>query len=134
MSLPSMLCTLYSYADHFGPEHFQTLNLLATIGISYSQTGNLDEAQRVLERAVVGASRSLGIHHDLYRRALTGLVDVYVAQGNFERAAHAQKELLDATVSCFGPEHALTLASRAELNRLMRFGLLSEDSSDQRPS
>jgi hypothetical protein len=117
--LPGMLATLCSYENLFGPYHPQTLRLMAEIANAYWQAGELGHARPLLERAVRDLGRHLGTGHDLRLRALAALRDLFVAQGDYERAGAAQRELLECQIRRLGSDHSETLAARARLATIL---------------
>src|SRR6185312_472586 len=113
--LPSMLATLCSYENFFGPYHPQTLALMTQLAIAYLQAGDLGRAQPLLERAVRDFDRHLNRDHDLRLQAIAALRDLFVAQRQYQRAATLQRELLDRQIQRLGRNHPETQASHAEL-------------------
>ena len=111
--LPSMLATLCSYENLFGPYHPQTLRLMAEVANAYWQAGELGHARPLLERAVRDLGRHLGTEHDLHLRALAALRDLFVAQRDYEKAGAAQRHLLECQIRRLGSDHSETLAARA---------------------
>jgi hypothetical protein len=91
--LPSMLATLCSYENLFGPYHPQTLRLMAEVANAYWQAGELGHARPLLERAVGDLGRYLGTEHHLRLRAIATLRDL------FGRAARLCKSRRGATRS-----------------------------------
>src|SRR5580658_4880968 len=116
--LPSMLATLCSYESWFGPYHPQTLCLMTQVAIAYWQAGE-PQARPLLERAVRDLGRYLGADHDLRLRAIAALRDLFVAGGDYERAAAVQNELLERKAQRLGSDHPETLAARAYLGTLL---------------
>ena len=116
--LPGMLATLCYYQDCFGPYHPQTLRLMTQVGIAYSQAGEQPLAKALLEHVVRDLARVLGADHDLRLRAIAALRDLFVAQGDYERAVSVQKELLECQLARLGRDHPETLAARDRLGRL----------------
>jgi hypothetical protein len=117
--LPGMLATLCYYQDCFGPYHPQTLCLMTQVGIAYSQAGEQPVARGLLERVVRDLGRVLGANHDLRLRAIAALRDLLVAQGDYERAVSVQKELLECQTQRLGNDHPDTIATRANLTRIL---------------
>jgi hypothetical protein len=115
---PAMLATLCYYQDCFGPYHPQTLRLMTQVGIAYSQAGEQPLARALLERVVRDLARVLGADHDLRLRAIAALRDLFVTQGDYERAGSVQKELLESQLARLGSDHPDTLAARAHLAKL----------------
>jgi hypothetical protein len=117
--LASMLATLFSYDNLFGPNHPQTLQLMAEVGIALCRSGQLDRAQPLLERGVRDLERILGRNHDLRLRILAALGDLFVGRGDYHRAAAVQKELLQCRSERFGIDHPETQATRAGLGTIL---------------
>jgi hypothetical protein len=68
--LSSMLATLCSYENRFGPYHPQTLILMAQLGIAYWLAGQFNHARRLLERAVRDLARNVGRDCDARLQAM----------------------------------------------------------------
>jgi hypothetical protein len=117
--LPSIMATLCSYENWFGPYHPQTLCLMAQVAIAFWQSGESNYARPLLERVVRDAGRHLGRAHDVYLGAVTALRDLLVAQREYTQAAAVQTELLECQTIRLGGDHPETRASRAHLSRLM---------------
>jgi hypothetical protein len=58
--LPSMVATLFSYENWFGPYHPVTLSLMAQVAFACWQAGELRRAYPLLERVVKGMDRQPG--------------------------------------------------------------------------
>jgi hypothetical protein len=117
--LQSMLATLCYYQDCFGPYHPHTLRLMTQVGIAYSQAGEQPVARGLLERVVRDLGRVLGADHDLRLRAIAALRDLFVSQGDYERAVSVQRELLECQTQCLGSDHPDTIATRVNLTRIL---------------
>ena len=92
--LLSMLSTLCSYQNLFGPFHPYTLHLMAEAGVVFWQYGECVYARPLLERAVRDLGRYLGREHEARLRAITALRDLLMNEGDYERARAIQTELL----------------------------------------
>jgi hypothetical protein len=112
---PSMLATLCSYENLFGPYHPQTLRLMAEVANAYWQAGELGHARPLLERTVRDLGRHLGTEHHLRLRAIATLRDLFVAQRDYEKAGAVQRDLLECQIRRLGSDHSETLAARARL-------------------
>lgn len=117
--LPSMLATLCSYENRFGPYHPQTLRLMTQVAIAYWQAGESAHARPLLERAVKDLGRYLTRDHDLRLRAIATLRDLLVAQRDYERAGAVQRKLLDCQIQRLGSEHPGTRAARTTLAMIL---------------
>jgi len=113
-----MLATLCSYESWFGPYHPQTLRLMTQVAIAVWRAGE-PQARPLLERAVRDLGHHLGADHDLRLQAIVALRDLLVEQGDYERAASVQKELLECQIQRLGNDHPDALAARAHLARLL---------------
>jgi hypothetical protein len=118
-ALPSMLATLCSYENLFGPYHPQTLGLTVQVANAFWQTGEPDHARPLLERVVRDVGRYLAWDHDLRLRAMATLKDLLVSQQDYERARVVQRELLECQTQRLGSDHPETLATRANLVKMM---------------
>lgn len=116
--LPSMLATLCSYESRFGPYHPHTLHLMTYVGITYWQVGDPNRARPLLERAVRELGAHVNLADDLRLRAIGTLRDLFAAQGDQERAASAEKELLRCQIQRLGDNHTETRATHADLTTL----------------
>jgi hypothetical protein len=117
--IPGMLATLCSYEGFFGPYHPQTLSLMAQVGIAYLTAGEVEQARPLLEKVVQDAGQTLGREHGVRMKAIEALRDVFLAQGDYRRAAVVQREILECQVQRFGPEHAETMAARGRLAMIL---------------
>jgi hypothetical protein len=117
--LPSMLSTLCSYENLFGPYHPQTLHLMTEAGLAFWHYGECAYARPLLERAVRDLGRYLNREHEARLRAITGLRDLLVNEGDYEQARAIQMELLECQRLRFGPDHPETVAARDELATIL---------------
>jgi hypothetical protein len=117
--LPGMLATFSSYQDLFGPCHPLTLRLLTELGIMLWRHRRTNDALIVLQQGLRDSTRAFGRNHDLRLRLLATLRDLFMELADCEKAAAAQKELLDRYVELFGAEHTETCAARETLERLL---------------
>ena len=117
--LPSMLSTLCSYENLFGPYHPCTLRLTAEAGLAFWHYGECAYARPLLERAVRDLGRYVGCEHETRLRALAALREVLLNQGDYERARAIQMELLEGQKRRLGPDHPETLAARDGLAAIL---------------
>ena len=73
--LPSMLATLCSYENCFGPYHPQTLRLMTMVALALWQAGE-PQARPLLERAIRDLGRHLETDRELRLRAIAALRDL----------------------------------------------------------
>ena len=123
-----MLATFSSYEDLFGPCHPLTLRLLTEVGITLWRHRRTEDALIVFERGLRDTTRALGRNHDLRLRLLAALRDLFTELGDYEKAAAAQKELLECHAERFGAEHAETFAARETLARMLLRNIASDAS------
>jgi hypothetical protein len=83
LELPSMIATLFSYENLFGPYHPQTLALATKVAICWWHAGEPACARSLLERVVRDLAQHLGREHDLRLRAVAALRDLLVAQRDY---------------------------------------------------
>jgi hypothetical protein len=102
--LPSMLSTLCSYENLFGPYHPRTLRLMAEAGLAFWHCGDYAYARPLLERAIRDLGRHHNREHEARLRALTALRDLLLSQCDYQRARAIQLELLECQKSRLGPE------------------------------
>jgi len=110
-----MLATLCSYEGCFGPYHPNTLHLMVHAGIAHWQAGEVEFARPLLERAIRDLGRCFDRCYPLRTQAIQCLRDVCSAQGDYQRAASAQKELLECQSRQLGADHPETIRARAVL-------------------
>src|SRR5215472_16928591 len=67
--LPSMLSTLCSYENLFGPYHPHTLRLTSEAGLAFWHYGECAYARPLLERAIRDLGRYLGREHEARLRS-----------------------------------------------------------------
>ena len=113
--LAGMLATLCSYENFFGPFHPQTLMLTTVLATAYGQEGEANQARRLLEKVIADAARHLGPEHAARLAAIEALRDLFIGQGDLERAAATQRELLECQTRRLGNDDAETLAARGRL-------------------
>ena len=128
---PAMLATLCFYEDQLGPYHPHTLRLLVDVGIAYVEKGYLEGARCLLTRASRDVARTLGPGHELRSRAVAGLRDLFMRSSEWERAADAQRELVECHTLRFGPDHLQTFAARADLANLAMKAPLAQTNNRQ---
>ena len=117
--LPSMLSTLCSYENLFGPYHPCTLRLTAEAGLAFWHYGECAYARPLLERAIRDLGRFLGREHEARLRAIVGLRDLLLNEGDYERAQAIQAELLECVRLRVGPDHPEALAARDDLATIL---------------
>lgn len=117
--LPSMLSTLCSYENLFGPYHPQTLHLMVGAGLAFWHYGECTYARPLLERAVRDLGRHLGREHEARLSAITALRDLLLSLGDYERAQAAQMELLECQRLRLGPDHPEAVAARDDLATIL---------------
>ena len=113
--LPSMLATLCSYENLFGPYHSHTLRLMAEAGLAFWHYGECACARPLLERAI----RDLGREHEARLRAIAGLRDLLLNEGDYDRARAMQMELLECQKRRLGPDDPGTVVARVELAKIL---------------
>lgn len=89
------------------------------LGAAYWQAGEPRRARPLLERAVRDLARHLGEGHDLRLRALATLRDLFVAQGDYRRAASIQTEMLECQTQRLGRDHPDTQVTRGKLAAIL---------------
>jgi hypothetical protein len=89
------------------------------VGIALWREHRRDEALIVLQRGLRDAARALGRNHHLRLRLLASLRDLFTELDDHEKAAAAQKELMECHAELFGAEHAGTFAARETLTRML---------------
>lgn len=117
--LPSMLSTLCSYENLFGPYHPQTLRLMTEVGVACWRHGELAYARRLLERAIRDIGRVLGREHDTRLRAMTTLRDLLLQEGDYQKAGAVQRELWECQRQRLGPDHPETVTARDDLAAIL---------------
>jgi hypothetical protein len=117
--LPSMLSTLCSYENLFGPHHPHTLRLMAEAGLALWHYGECAYARPLLERAVRDLGRYLNREHEARLRAIPALRDLLLREGDYQRASAIQMELLECQKRRLGPEHPETVAAGDDLARIL---------------
>ena len=117
--LPSMLSTLCSYENLFGPYHPHTLRLMAEAGLAFWHHGECAFARPLLERAVRDLGRYFGREHEARLRAIVALRDLLLKEGDYQHARAIQMELLECQKRRLGPEHPETVAARNELATIL---------------
>jgi non-specific serine/threonine protein kinase/serine/threonine-protein kinase len=101
-----------------GNEHPQALRTMNNLGVSYSGSGRLDEAEAVLAEAVEVGSRVLGEENPVTLYAMGNLAFAYQSQGRLAEAETLQRRCLEIRSHVLGEEHAMTLKSRFRLAQI----------------
>ncbi len=117
--LPSMLATLYSYESRFGPYHPQTLGLMTAVAKVKAEQGEIAHACALLERVLRDQQKMARRDCALRLHAIIALRDIWVQQRDQNKAAAAQREVLECQTEIWGAEHPETLAARHELATLL---------------
>jgi hypothetical protein len=116
--IPSMMATLCSYENCFGPYHPQTLGLMTQVAAACWQDGNPAFARRLLERVIA----DLGREAEARVRAIAMLKDLLLEQGDLSTAAGVQRELLECQALRLGNEHPEAVTARRELAAILFAG------------
>jgi hypothetical protein len=106
--LPSMISTLNSYENMFGPYHLQTLVLTARIAQALWAAGETRNAQRLLEYSAKHLDR-YGDAHAVRVSTLIALRELLLEQPDFEKAIAVQREIV--MVHPDAPDEKARLAS-----------------------
>jgi hypothetical protein len=113
--IPSMMATLCSYENCFGPYHPQTLGLMTQVAAACWQHGDRAIARRLLERAIADLQRDC----EARVRAIGMLRDLLLEQGDLAKAAGVQRELLESQIVRLGEDHGDVKAARARLATIL---------------
>src|SRR5271170_697004 len=101
--LPSMISTLNSYENMFGPYHLQTLVLTVRIAQALWAAGETRNAQRLLEHSAKHLDRYEDAHA-VRVSTLIALQDLLLEQPDFEKAIVVQREIVVCRTKFAGPE------------------------------
>jgi hypothetical protein len=117
--LESMVATLCSYENWFGPRHPQTLTMMVIVADACRRRGEFLGARLLLERTIRDAGLYLHHTHDVRLKAIGILRDLCLEECEMERAGALQRELLDCKMLRWGAGHPETLAARADLATIL---------------
>ncbi len=117
--LPSMIATLDSYASMFGPYHVQTLTLTVQIARALRSDGHIGSAQHLLEYSAKHLTRYGDQATSIRLQALDTLRDLWMEQGDSEKALAVQKEIVECVTRLAGPDDAEVASRKAELTRML---------------
>ena len=113
--LPSMIATLHSYENTFGPYAAQTLALAIQIGRALWAEGDCHNARRLFEHCV----RYLPGHGEaalsIRITALTLLRDLLSDMREYESAIAVQRELIECRLQSEGPNDPGVRSEKAGL-------------------
>jgi len=116
--LPSMISTLNSYENMFGPYHLQTLVLTVRIAEALWAAGEVRKAQRLLEYSAKHLDR-YGDAHTFRITALTALRDLLLEQPDFEKAIAVQREIVVCRTKTAGPGDPEVVAEKSRLTDML---------------
>jgi len=116
--LPSMISTLNSYENMFGPYHLQTLVLTARIAQALWAAGETRNAQRLLEYSAKHLDR-YGDAHAVRVSTLTALRDLLLEQPDFEKAIAVQREIVVCRTKFAEPEDPVVVDEKSRLASML---------------
>ena len=114
-ALPVRLTTCRLAMRYLGEDHRDTMTYIHHLGIILYQCGQLDRAQRVLDRAIDLRSQYLGERKAETAISWTGLGRVLEAMGEYEDGAECHRFALSVTEEEFGPNHPETAVNLRDL-------------------
>jgi hypothetical protein len=114
--IPSILATLASYENLFGPYHPQTLSLTAVLAMALCASGNRSDGRRLVERAMLDFTRHHGRFHPLRTRILEAWSALLCQEADWRAALPVQRELLECRTHLLGDSHPDSLAVRDDLS------------------
>src|ERR1700690_2305266 len=91
--VPSLTATLASYDHFFGPNHPQTLTVMAHLGRALWLAGDTEHSRMLLERAAHALSKTLPPAHPARLLALSTLGEILLEQGDLTEACLMQREV-----------------------------------------
>ena len=98
-----------------GPEHPDTLTIMANLASTYSNQGRWMEAAELELQVKEASFRVLGPEHPDTLRSMANLALTYSDQGRWAEAEELQLQVKEASLRVLGAEHPVTLTSMANL-------------------
>jgi tetratricopeptide (TPR) repeat protein len=114
-ALPLRLTTCRLAMRYLGEDHRDAMTYIHHLGIILYQCGQLDRAQRILDRAIDLRSQYLGEDKAETAISWTGLGRVLEAMGEYEDGAECHSFALSVTEEEFGPNHPETAVNLRDL-------------------
>jgi serine/threonine protein kinase len=103
--------------DKLGPDHGETLNVMAYLGDAYLLGKQPDLALPLLEDALPRARTHLGSDHVVTLKAMHNLADAYALKGQNDKALLLHQETVARARAKFGPQDSLTFLCLGSLAR-----------------
>jgi tetratricopeptide (TPR) repeat protein len=111
----TLLDTLESHTDLFGPHHPLTLDAVHRLAMALWATGDIGGAAGLLEEVLDRATSHLGIEHPLRVEILASLGEMMFEQHRLEQAGEIHRELLESRIRHAGANHPSALAAKGDL-------------------
>jgi tetratricopeptide (TPR) repeat protein len=117
---------LQGYEKAWGPEHTETLATVNNLGVLYKNLGRLDEAEKMLQRALDGYARAISLENLMtYVPALNNMcafASLRESQGRVEDARDWYSQALVGYEKTFGPDYDRCESLRTSLALLVHGG------------
>ena len=113
--IQTLVAALQTSSDRFGPDHPRTLAIVHRLVMALWQTGDLNGAVSLLDRALDRLTASLGVDHPARVDVLHTLGEILFGQGHLDQAAVIFREVLECDTRYAGPNHASSLEAKADL-------------------
>jgi tetratricopeptide (TPR) repeat protein len=111
----TLLDTLESHTDLFGPQHPRTLDAVHQLAMALWSAGDIGGAAGLLEEVLDRATSHLGIEHPLRIEILTSLGEMMFEQHRLEQAGEIHREVLESRIRQAGADHPSALAAKGDL-------------------
>ena len=117
--IQSLMATLHSYEDLFGPYHPQTFAVLTKLAVALWNAGQIRFATSMLERAIPDFTSTFGSDHPSRLEALTVLSGLLFEQCSFEEASAVQREIVNCRLRHEGPDDPNSMIAKADLAAIL---------------
>ena len=107
-----------------GPEHPDTLTIMANLASTYRSQGRWKEAEELQAQVLEMRKRVLGPEHPDTLTSMANLASTFWNQGRWKEAEELQVQVLEMRKRVLGPEHPSTLTS---MNRLAMTYRIKDD-------
>jgi tetratricopeptide (TPR) repeat protein len=104
----------------YGPEHYVTIAMMNNMAETLRAMSDFQGALPLAEEALSACREGdLGLKHPLALTAMSNIAAAHKGLGDLDSAREVGERTLAACRETFGPEHALTVATQADLARTL---------------
>ncbi|KAJ5899151.1 hypothetical protein N7495_003895 [Penicillium taxi] len=104
-----------TYKQVFGPEHSNTMTIMANLASTYWNQGRWKEAEELELQVVESCKQMLGLEHPSTLSSMGNLASTYRKQGRWKEAEELELQAMESCKQVLGPEHPSTITSMGNL-------------------